>query len=57
MALKLLENLQKIKKKETFKPIDIVYKPVSKINQTINCNFSKSMRNAYRPVSELKKGK
>ena len=43
-------------KKELFKPIGIVYKPVSKVNQIINCYFSKSMRNAYRAISD-KKGK
>ena len=36
---KLIEN----EKEELLKPIDIVYKPVSKLNQTIDCCFSKSM--------------
>lgn len=30
-----------------FKSLDIVYKPLSKIDQTVNCYFSKSTRNAY----------
>lgn len=31
-----------------FKPLDVVYKPLSKIDQTVNCYFSKSTRNAYQ---------
>ena len=42
---------------ERFNGFKIIYKPVSKISQTINYYFSKSMRNAYRVVSDLKKGK
>ena len=56
-ALKLLENLQKIKGNKNFQPIDIVFKPVTKINQTINCYLSKLMRNSYRVLSNLKKDK
>ena len=33
-------------RKQLLKPIDIVYRPVSKINRIINFYFSKSMRNA-----------
>ena len=44
-------------RKTLFKPIDIVYKPVAKRNQIINCYFSKSMRNVYRAISNLKKEK
>ena len=40
---KLSEN----ERKEFFKPVDIIYRPVSKLNQTINYYFSESMRNAY----------
>ena len=43
--------------KELLKPTDIVHRPISKLNQTINCYFSESMRNAYRAVSDLKKRK
>ena len=39
-------------KKKDFKPIDIVYKPISNLEQKINCYFSTSMRNAYRVNSE-----
>ena len=31
-------------------------RPVSKINQTINCHFLKSMRNAYWAARERKRG-
>ena len=48
---KLTEN----EVKELFKPTDIVYRPVLKLNQTINCYFSESMRNAFQAVSDLKK--
>ena len=44
-------------RKTLFKPIDIVYKPVAKLNQIINCYSSKSMRNVYRAISDLKKEK
>ena len=47
LAKKLAENLTRQK----YKTINIAYKPVSKINQTINCYFTTSMRNAYQEVS------
>ena len=50
---KLTEN----ERKKLLKPIDIVYKPVSKLNQIINCYLSKSMRKIYRVISDLKKEK
>ena len=34
--------------KKLFYTIDVVYKPISKITQTIDYYFSNSMRNAYR---------
>ena len=33
--------------KQLYKPVGIVYRPVSRIDQIINYYFSKSMRNAY----------
>ena len=47
LVKKLAENLIR----QNYKPIDIVYKSVSKINQIINCYFTISMTNAYRVVS------
>ena len=44
---KLTEN----ERKELLKAIDIVYKPVWKLNQIINC----CLTNAYRTISDLKK--
>ena len=41
--------------KKLFYTIDIVYKPISKIAQTIDYYFSNSMRNAYRkPVAKVR---
>ena len=50
----LVKKLTKNERKKLFKAIGIVYRPVSKINQVINCYFSKSMRNAYRILADLK---
>ena len=50
----LVKKLTKNERKQLFKAIDIVYRPVSKINQVINCYFSKSMRNTYRILADLK---
>ena len=47
LVKKLAENLIR----QDYKPIDIVYKSVSKINQIINCYFTTSMKNACRVVS------
>lgn len=41
---KLFEN----EKKEMFRPLDIVYRAVAKIDQIVNCYFSKSIRNVYK---------
>ena len=41
--------------KQLCRPIDIVYKPVSEINQIINYFFAVSMRNAYWVVSNKTK--
>ena len=54
---KILSKLTENERKELLKPIDIVYKPFLNLNQTINCYFSKSMRNAYQAISDLKKRK
>ena len=56
-GFKTVRKLIEDQRKETFQPIYIVYKPVSKISQTIICYFSKSTRNAYHVVCDLKKGK
>ena len=55
-GFELVGKLSEYETRQLFKPIDVVYRPVSKINQIINCYFSKSMRNAYRVVSERKYG-
>ena len=47
LVKKLAENLVR----QNYKPIDIDYKPVSKINQIINCYFTPLMRNTHRVVS------
>ena len=41
--------------RQLYRSIDIVYKPVSDINQIINCFFAVSIRNAYRVVSNKTK--
>ena len=48
LVKKLDENLIR----QNYKSINIVYKPVPKINQIINCYFTISMRNVYRVVSD-----
>ena len=50
--IRQLNQCEQQKKKKDFKPIDIVYKPISNLEQKINCYFSTSMRNAYRVNSE-----
>ena len=49
-SFQLVKKLTEKLTKQNYKPINIVYKPVSKINQ-INCFFTTSIRNAYRVVS------
>ena len=48
LVKKLAENLIR----ENYKPINIVYKPLPKINKIINFYFTTSMRNAHRVVFE-----
>ena len=48
---KLIENSIR----QLCRSINIVYKPVSVINQIINCSVAVSMRNAYRVVSNKTK--
>ena len=48
---KLIENSIR----QLCRSIDIVYKPVSVINQIINCSVAVSMRNTYRVVSNKTK--
>ena len=40
--------------RQNFKPIDIVCKPVRKVNEIIQCYVSHTMRNAYGVASEKK---
>ena len=44
------------KQQENYVAVGIVYKPVSRIDQIVNCYFTSSVRNAYRAASHLKKG-
>lgn len=53
----IVRRLTENEKKELYTSIGIFYKPVSKINQVLNCCFTTSIRNAYRAVSHLKKGR
>ena len=50
----LVRKLTKNEMRENFKLIDIVYKPLRRVNQIIDCYFSLLMRNAYRLTSEKK---
>ena len=43
-------------KKEFFSSLDIVYKPVSNIHQTIDCYIAKSVTQAYRGIVSKGKG-
>lgn len=52
----LVRKLTKNEMRENFKLIDIVYKPLRRVNQIIDCYFSLLMRNAYRLTSEKKNG-
>ena len=45
-GFQLVKRLGETERRHFYRPIDIVYKPVSKISQTVNCYFSKSMKNA-----------
>ena len=44
------------KQQENYGAVGIVYKPVSRIDQIVNCYFTSSVRNAYCAASHLKKG-
>lgn len=50
----LVRKLTKNEMRENFKLIDIVYKPLRRVNQIIDCYFSLLMRNAYCLTSEKK---
>ena len=50
----LVRKLAENEMRQNFKLIDIVYKPVRKVNQIMGCYFSFLMRNAYRVTSEKK---
>ena len=43
-GFEIVGKLIEIERKEMLKPLDIVYKSMSKIDQTANCCFSESMR-------------
>ena len=51
-SFQIIRQLNQYEPKKDFKPIDIVYKPISNLKQKINCYFSTSRRNAYRVNSE-----
>ena len=51
----LVKKLTENSIRQLYRLIDIVYKPVSDINQIINCFFTVSMRNPYRVVSNKTK--
>ena len=53
-GFQLEKRLCENERRHLYRPIDIVCKSVSKINQIDNFYFSKSMRNAYRFVSQKK---
>ena len=42
-VFEIVRKLTEDQRKENSQPIDSVYKPVSKISQTINCYFSESV--------------
>ena len=50
----LVRKLTKNEMRENFKLIDIVYKPLRRVNQIIDCYFSLLMRNAYCLTSDKK---
>ena len=54
-SFKLVKKVTENSIRHLYRPIDIVYKPVSDINQIINCFFAVSMSNAYRLVSNKTK--
>ena len=49
-----MKILRENERRHFYRPIDIAYKPVPKINRIINCYFSKSMWNAYCVVNHKK---
>ena len=51
----LANKLTEYSIRQMYRPIDIVYKPASDINQIINCFFAVSMRNACWVVSNKTK--
>ena len=54
-GFEIAKDLRKKEIRDLFYPIDIVYKPISNIKQTIDYYFSKFMRNAYQET--FSKGK
>ena len=53
-GFQIVERLSENERRHSYKPIDIVYKAVSKINQIVNCYFTKFMRNAYRVLNPMR---
>ena len=43
----IVRRIAENERKENYVAADVVYKPVSKIDQIVNCYFTSSMRNAY----------
>ena len=52
----IVRRIAENEQKENYVAVDVVYTPVLRIDQIINCYFTSSMRNAYRAASHLKKG-
>lgn len=50
----LVKRLGEDERRHFYRTINSVYKPVSQINQIVNCCFSKFMRSAYRVVDHKK---
>ena len=52
----IVRRIAENKQQENYVAIDIVYKPVPRIDQIVNYCFTSSIRNAYRAASHLEKG-
>ena len=52
-----LRIYKKEKKEEEFQPIDIVYQPVKKYDEIIDCYFRDSIHKAYRTTMSQDKKK
>ena len=52
----IVRRIAENEQKENYVAVGVVYKPVLRIDQIVNCYFTSSMRNAYRAASHLEKG-